>query len=120
MSINISTETLLSLNEAAKESPGRPHLSTLHRWRLRGVRGVKLETCLVGGRRFTSREALERFAARTTAVADGEPAPPRTPRQRSRSIERAERDLGITRGAEEHPSSQPQAPETPLTHLEAQ
>ena len=38
-------------------------LATLHRWRLHGVRGTKLETCLIGGMRYTSREAIARFIA---------------------------------------------------------
>lgn len=116
MSIDIFCERLLSFKEAAKESPGRPHLSTLHRWRLRGIRGIKLETVRLGGKRFTSREALERFATRTTAVANGEPAPLRTPRHRKRSIEQAERELGITCDGGGHASSQPRASESPLTN----
>ncbi len=93
MDIEFSSETLLSLSAAAKLLPGRPHPSTLHRWRLRGIRGVKLQTWLIGGRRFTSHEALERFCAATTAAANGEPTPVRTPRQRERSIRQAEEDL---------------------------
>ena len=73
MSVDISRESLLTLNQAAEYLPGRPNVSTLHRWRLHGIRGVKLETCLIGGRRYTSREAVERFVAATTAAADGEP-----------------------------------------------
>ena len=86
-------EALLSLAAAGRTLPGKPHLSTLHRWRLRGVRGVKLETVLVGGRRFTSHEALERFIERTTAAANGEPSPRRTNRQRQAAISQAEREL---------------------------
>ncbi|MGD0896640.1 MAG: DUF1580 domain-containing protein [Thermoguttaceae bacterium] len=95
MSIDISAERLFSLADTAKTLPGRPAISTLHRWRLRGVRGVRLETCLIGGRRFTSREALERFISATTAAANGERPPTRTPRQRQRAIDQAERDLGL-------------------------
>ena len=62
MSIDLSIEQLLSLPCAARRLPGHPHISTLHRWRLRGVRGVRLETTLVGGKRYTSIEALQRFA----------------------------------------------------------
>ncbi|NLF67444.1 MAG: DUF1580 domain-containing protein [Candidatus Anammoximicrobium sp.] len=95
MSIDISRESLLTLTEAAKTLPTRPAISSLHRWRLRGVRGVKLETALLGGRRVTSREALERFAAAVTNAAEGDPAPVRTPRQRAQEIAAAERKLGI-------------------------
>ena len=91
--IDFQGETLLSFSQAAKVLPGRPHLSTLHRWRLRGIRGVKLETVLIGGRRFTSCEALERFCAAVTAAANGEHTPIRTPRQRERAVRKAEEDL---------------------------
>jgi len=91
--IDLGTETVLSLNQAAKAAPGRPHLATIWRWAQRGVKGVKLETIVVGGRRFTSSEAIERFIARTTAAANGEPAPIRTPRQRQRAIAAAEAAL---------------------------
>jgi Protein of unknown function (DUF1580) len=67
MAIEIANETLISFQEAPAFVPGRPHISTLHRWRLRGVRGVRLETVLIGGRRFTSREALQRFVAAVSA-----------------------------------------------------
>jgi hypothetical protein len=72
---------------------GAVHASTVHRWRLKGVRGVKLETIMRGGIRHTSREAIERFFSSTTAAANGEPAPTRTPKQRERAIVAAEREL---------------------------
>ena len=54
-------ESLLSLGDAAKTLPNSPHISTVWRWVNRGVRGVVLETIVIAGRRFTSREALQRF-----------------------------------------------------------
>lgn len=39
----------------------RPHRATVERWRQRGVRGVKLDSQLIGGRRFVSEAALDRF-----------------------------------------------------------
>jgi hypothetical protein len=92
MSISLN-ETLVSLTEASKILPGRPCCSSLWRWYARGVRGVRLETLVVAGRRFTSREAIERFVAATTAAANGDPPPVRTPRQREQAIERAVKDL---------------------------
>lgn len=97
MAINIVDEEILSLAQATKMLPGRPHLSSIFRWMSRGVRGVRLESVLVGGRRYTSREALERFSAATTAAANREPAPIRTPTQRQRAIERAEKELRIAK-----------------------
>lgn len=93
MPVSMETESLLSLSEASRYLPDRPHVSTLHRWRLRGIRGIKLETILVGGRRYTSREALERFTVAVTAAASGEVVPVSASRARTQAIERAEREL---------------------------
>ena len=86
-------EPLLTLTQAANRLPGKPHVSSLWRWCKRGVRGVRLETLVLAGRRYTSFRALEEFAAATTAIADGKSIPTRTPRQRQLAIERAERAL---------------------------
>jgi hypothetical protein len=61
--MSLLAETSITLAQASHRLPTRPALSTLWRWRTKGVRGVKLETALVGGRRVTSIEALERFVA---------------------------------------------------------
>lgn len=93
MSIDIHSESLVSFEQASEVTPGRPHKSTLHRWRLRGIRGIRLETCLIGGRRFTSREALQRFAERTSAVATSGPAPSPIERKSEQAFEAAEQIL---------------------------
>lgn len=80
----------LTLPEAAKTLPGQPHVSTLHRWRLRGVRGRKLRTCLIGGRRFTTAAWL----AEVVVPDDDTPTTvTRTNRQREAAISAAEREL---------------------------
>jgi hypothetical protein len=99
--IDIVNEQLVSLAEASKLVPGRPHISSIFRWMGNGVRGVKLESCLLGGRRYTSVEALERFAARTTAAAEGHSLPTRTSKQREQAIQKAERELGVASGGGE-------------------
>ena len=38
-----------------------PHPETVARWARKGCRGVRLETVLVGGRRYSSAEAVDRF-----------------------------------------------------------
>jgi hypothetical protein len=53
----------LSLRQAAELLPGKPNRSTMHRWAHHGVRGVRLATILIGGRRYTTREAIEQFVA---------------------------------------------------------
>ncbi len=62
-------ETLVSFVDAGDFVPGKPHAGQVYRWASRGLRGVKLEWVQVGGRRYTSREALNRFFERLTVVA---------------------------------------------------
>jgi hypothetical protein len=69
---DILHERRLTLSQAAQHLG--VHTCTVHRWRLRGVRGVRLETIVIGGRRVTSHEALTRFAAACSAVADRQEA----------------------------------------------
>jgi hypothetical protein len=101
MTIDSTTEHLISLTEAAKELPARrgnkrAHTSTLYRWTTSGCRGVKLEFVQIGGTRCTSHEALSRFYERLTLAAQGQSSDStvrRTPRQRVADSERAEREL---------------------------
>jgi len=72
---DLLTETLVLLADAPSEIPGPPSLSSIRRWSRHGVRGAKLETILVGGRRFTSLEAIERFLALTAQRATPHSAP---------------------------------------------
>jgi len=92
--IDIHTEYLLRVpTEAAKHIPGRPHVSTIWRWYRRGIRGIKLEIIRIGGRPYTSRQAIERFVERTTAAAEAPTVPCSSTRARARAISDAERDL---------------------------
>lgn len=88
--IDVATEKLLTLAQAAKHLPGRPSICTIWRWRNRGIKGRRLESVQVGGRVYTSLEALARFAA---SASGDQPAAPRTSSQRERAIARAEREL---------------------------
>ena len=50
--IDIANENPITLAEAARSLPGGPvHVSTIHRWRLKGCRGVCLGSFLRGGGR---------------------------------------------------------------------
>lgn len=93
--IDIQDESLIPLSEAPQYIPGRPNISTLYRWFQRGARGTRLETVVVGNKRFTSHEAIQRFVERTTANSPGAVAPPSRPtnRQREAAIRKAEREL---------------------------
>ncbi len=92
MSIDLSRESLITLSAAAKSVPNRPSTSTIWRWHARGVKGVRLETVVVGGTRYTTLEAMQRFADRLTSD-PGQDSGSRTTTQRERDIARAEREL---------------------------
>ena len=93
MSIDTELETLLTFDDARTAFPGdrRLSLATLHRWRLHGVRSVRLETVLIGGLRYTSREAISRFIAAQNAP--DVPVPAITANQRRKQSEAARGEL---------------------------
>ena len=63
---DFQTEETIPIAELPKQLPSRPHISTVWRWIKRGCRGVRLETVLIGGKRFTSKEAVDRFVHATS------------------------------------------------------
>ena len=81
MTIDIKEETLIHFPDARSEfHNGRRHsMASLHRWRLHGVRGIKLETIRIGGLRYTSREAIVRFIDAQNAVPESREAAPESP-----------------------------------------
>jgi Protein of unknown function (DUF1580) len=104
--IDTTTESVISLTQAADELPRRrrgrkTHVSTLYRWAAAVCRGVVLEKTQIGGTMYTSREALQRFFERlsrpTEPLADGksEPGPlaARTAARRQREAADAGRKL---------------------------
>jgi hypothetical protein len=95
--IDIHNENLINLRTAAKLRPcgrkGRPtHVSTVHRWIQRGVRGIRLEAVRIGGSLFTSREALQRFAERLTGSPDVS-SPPRPATSDTSSTSKVDQEL---------------------------
>lgn len=100
MAIDVEREQLLNSREACRAFPGseRISLAKLNRLWFRGIRGKKLESIRIGGRRYTSREAIFRFIASQNE--SGVPPPQITPSQRHRQAEAAQaslRALGIGR-----------------------
>ena len=94
MSIDIRSETVIPIGQSPKHFPGRPNISSVYRWFGKGSRGARLETIVVGAKRFTSIEAIERFIEATTANSTGGLSPSRsTNRQRAAAIAAAEREL---------------------------
>ena len=98
--IDISTETVVCPADATKLCPRRrggkkPDIATAYRWMKDGVRGIRLESIMIGGTRCTSQEALQRFFDALTAQAEGQPVqqPQRLTKSRQKQIEAAEKRL---------------------------
>jgi hypothetical protein len=89
LTTKLLSEDLKSFCEATRIVGKKIHVSTLHRWADRGVRGRKLESIFIGGRRFTSLEAIERFLTPVAEV-DSTNNSLRGPSQRRRAISEAE------------------------------
>src|SRR4051794_33944068 len=99
MPTNLLTETVLSYREAVlgvlPSTEGRTiHVGTLHRWRMRGLDGVKLESLKIGGRWYTSLQALERFFNRLSGRAQAQPVDPTVPGRADEALARL-RDEGF-------------------------
>lgn len=103
MAIDVFNEEVMTLTEAARKLPKRrsgrkPHVSTLFRWAVGGLRSrdgmqVRLETIQIGGTKCTSLEALQRFFERLTGGSLVVYQPTLTQRQRLKRIEMAEAEL---------------------------
>ncbi len=63
--VKLWNETPITLADVAHHLPKRRgrtiHYSTVFRWATKGVRGRVLQSMLIGGIRYTTVEALERF-----------------------------------------------------------
>jgi hypothetical protein len=67
---NTAIEELMSISEASRLLPNNPGPETIWRWRTKGIRGIRLQTVLIGGRRFVTRKAIEEFIERLTEAAE--------------------------------------------------
>src|SRR5262249_55058423 len=93
MAIDITTEQLLSLADAAKRLPGgRPGRKRHVSWFLRHKDDIEL--IRLGGQWYTSVEALQRYVERSTeAPIPQSPAPLRSTGERCRAVDKATREL---------------------------
>jgi hypothetical protein len=102
--IDIGNEQLIRLTDLSSRIP--PHngkrlaLQTVYRWSLHGCKGVRLETVQLGGTRFTTLEAFQRFCDALTVARDGRPAAERHPagaaaRRRQDEIEKQLDAIGV-------------------------
>jgi len=99
-------ETLVLLTAASKCFPGNPSQSAVQRWMRRGSRGAILETILLCGRRYTSKEAIARFIRAQLRVEAERSAPARGTMSK-KDVEAAARRFGLPepRGARKHGES---------------
>jgi hypothetical protein len=93
-------ERLLTLGQAAKLLPGRQPgkpiaVVTVSRWCLRGLRGTRLRSVMVGGRRCTTKKWIKEFIQNVNSNESWQTGSPntRTPDQRRRAADQAARDL---------------------------
>jgi len=65
--INLNNEQLIPIADVPSYLPRRrgkrTHYQTVYRWAMKGTKRAQLATIKVGGIRYTSLEALNRFAA---------------------------------------------------------
>lgn len=95
--IDIEHEKLIAIHDVPKVLPPdhnrkRIHKSAVYRWMQRGRGGVRLEWIKIGGTRYTSLEALQRFAdacTRSETSTASEPSQIQSPQQARRRVERA-------------------------------
>jgi uncharacterized protein DUF1580 len=85
---SVADAKYLTLAEACRLIPGRPHRNTVGRWITHGYAGIILKSWRCAGKRVTTVQAIDEFLAATTGVKDPNP-------RRSASIahQRAEAQL---------------------------
>lgn len=91
MQINLK-ESLIRVCEVPGElhrEGKKLHTSTAMRWCLKGVRGHRLESLMVGGVRYTSREALGRFLGALNAPHEADHAADVTRDRRVEAVDAA-------------------------------
>lgn len=128
--IDTTVERTVPLAKAARQvesvrCDGHAHPGTLHRWRLFGINGVRLECIKVGGVWHTSPQALQRFFERVTAAeqtAAGHPQPtparptPAQPVEQSDHDARIESELAAVLGRAPASNRRPEGPEPGRRH----
>jgi len=94
--IDITSANIIPLCEVPNHLPTRPngkkiHISAVYRWISRGVRGICLEVIRIGGRTYTSTEALQQFADRQTKSGQQTSENQNTTKSRQKQIDQAAR-----------------------------
>ncbi|MCH9656030.1 MAG: helix-turn-helix domain-containing protein [Planctomycetes bacterium] len=78
-------EERLTLNEVAKRL--KVHVATVYRWTLQGVRGRRLPSFFIGGRRYIKLSDLEWFLQpKDQSISEGDPQRSKRANERLRSF----------------------------------
>lgn len=89
--VDLLQEERLALGRAARDC--NVHIATIGRWCQRGIRSVVLESYLLGGRRYTTRQALTRFVERRSSIGTRVQPGASALRSREAAVKQAEREL---------------------------
>ena len=89
-------EDLIPMSTAGKHVPPKGvNRSTVERWTRIGVKGIKLETVRVGGRRYTTLGSIQKFLiAQQKTGEQGEPTTPK-PSMTKAEIEAGRKRFGL-------------------------
>lgn len=98
--IDISSEELITLSQAAQHCPPRrhgkrPHPQTLLRWAKHGIDGIQLEVLLCGNTTCTSLPALQRFFVRLAEAANLHAARQAPPAASNANVDARLDELGL-------------------------
>lgn len=90
--IDTKHEELLTIPQAAKEVPPVGiSIACAWRWALHGTRGRRLDSVVIGGRRYTSKQAIERFLNHSHSTESTTPSS--NSASREKAIAKAEAEL---------------------------
>jgi Protein of unknown function (DUF1580) len=101
--IDPKREELRSFAQISKEHPIHPSVASLWRWCLRGIKGHHCESLVYGGRRYSTLEAVDRFAAVLSANRS-ESEPPASRQRQDEIAGAAEKAEAILRAKEARPT----------------
>jgi len=87
-------ESLVSLTAACGLFPVRCSRPAIERWTRKGSRGTTLETILICGKRYTSKEAIDRFVRNQLQTEPKRPEPRRGNKSK-REIDEACQRFGL-------------------------
>ena len=93
-------DALIPIREAARLFPrrrgdSRVSITTLWRWHTRGSKGIRLNTWLVGGQRYTTAQAVEDFVAARSAAGDATSPQTQSPSKASANAMRQLERMGL-------------------------